>query len=328
MRHPERIYFEKLKEEIGARYRQYHPDAGEKIEEWSGKTIEGFQEDLQQEVKSAISLRWFYMHIKSVNEDKIPRTDVLDLLSSYAGYNSWADFINKKKAEGIVSEEIDTVDEKKESVHQPVSEKTGNKRYVPMIVAGLILITVTIVWAMNRKTEITCKFCFSDADIGKQIMGKKIGVTIMRDKESPQTIQSNDSGCVVISTKPGKITFVVHAEYYQPDTVTRDIAEGEQAETIMLKPDDYAMMISLFSNSSVEDWERRKNQLRDMFTDDARIFQVYPGNDRGMEMYNKDEFIDKLTTPIASLKNIEVIQTIYKDGKISALRFIQKENKD
>jgi hypothetical protein len=63
-----------------------------------------------------------------------------------------------------------------------------------------------------------------------------------------------------------------------------------------------------------------------MFTDDARIFQVYPSDKSGMEMYNKDEFIDKLTMPLNSLKNIEVIETIYKDGKISALRFIQKED--
>jgi hypothetical protein len=72
MKHPDKVYFDKLKEEISARYRSKNPSVPARIEDWNGKTIEGFQNDLQQEVKSAISLRWFYMHIKSINEDKIP----------------------------------------------------------------------------------------------------------------------------------------------------------------------------------------------------------------------------------------------------------------
>jgi len=43
-----------------------------------------------------------------------------------------------------------------------------------------------------------------------------------------------------------------------------------------------------------------------------------------MEMYNKTEFIDKLSTPLKSLGDIEIIETIYKDDEIISLRFIQK----
>jgi hypothetical protein len=328
MRHPEKIYFEKLKEEICLRYRHKNPEAQEKIEEWNGKTIEGFQTDLQQEVKSAISVRWFYTHIKSGYEDKIPRTDVLDLLCRYVGYNGWNEFVAKKKEQGIVNEEAQPT--LNADIQDKPSEGSKNyKKYVPFIMAVLVILLVSVIWAMNmNKNEILCRFCFSDADVGTQITKSKIEVQLLREKESPQTFTCNDSGCISLACKPGKITFITHAEYYQPDTIIRTITGTFQPETIRLKPDDYAMMISIFSRSKVEDWERRRTQLQAMFTDDVRIFQVYPGDQRGMEMYNKDEFIDKLTMPLASLNNIEVIQTVYNNGKISALRFIQKEVKN
>jgi len=40
-----------------------------------------------------------------------------------------------------------------------------------------------------------------------------------------------------------------------------------------------------------------------------------------MEILNKQEFIDKMTVPSGSLKNIEVLDTRYREGKIMVLRF-------
>lgn len=328
MKHPESIYFEKLKEEICLRYRQRNPVAAEKIEEWSGKTIEGFQQDMQQEVKSTISVRWFYTHIKTGYEDKIPRTDVLDLLCRYVGYDNWGDFIAKKKEDGIVNEEPVMID----PIMDTSLQSAKVKHYVRMplfMLGGLIVILVSVLWVTNRKeSKVTCRFCFSDADIGTRISGSKIQVILLHKGESPQAFFCNDSGCFSVQCKPGRLSFIVNAEYYYPDTVVRTVTASEQPEMIMLKPDDYALMINIFSRSKVGDWEKRREQLQTMFTDDARIFQVEPGDERGMEIYNKKEFIDKLTMPIASLNNIEVVQTVYKNGRIAALRFIQKESKN
>jgi len=326
MKHPDRIFFEKLKEEIAGIYCSGSPGTSEKIEEWNGRTIEGFQNELQQKVKSAISLRWFYTHIKSVNEDKLPRTDVLDLLSQYAGYSNWNDFVCKKRETGIGKEENKETIIIESKQPEPATSK-ANKRLMPVILAISVIVLLTMIWAMARKgDEVTCRFCFTDADVGTVIKNGKIGITLLHEQESPQEFTGNDSGCVNIRSKPGKVTFIVHAQYYRPDTIIRTITEGFNPETVQLKPDDYALMISIFSRSKVEDWNLRRQQLQGMFTDDARIFQVYPSDKRGMEMYNKEEFIGKLTMPITSLKNIEVIETLYNNGKISALRFIQKED--
>ena len=58
------------------------------------------------------------------------------------------------------------------------------------------------------------------------------------------------------------------------------------------------------------------------FTENAKIFQVYEGT-IGMEIYNKWEFINKLTLPASGLKDIEILDTEYSGEKIMHLRFKQ-----
>jgi hypothetical protein len=313
--HPERIYFEKLKLEISGKYRQKNAGIPENLGEWNGKAIEGFQNDLQQEVKSAISVRWFYNHIKADNENKIPRTDVLDLLCRYVGYSGWAEFVAKKKGE-----RIDNV------ITNKVKPAKKFKSKVIMIPA-LIIICLLAGWVIiKRLPDNTYKFCLVDSDTGTPIKNSKIEIKLFKDNESPQSVLCDSNGCFALNSVSGKVKFVVNAQYYQPDTIIRTLPAQSISESIMLKPDDYALMISIFSHSDVQDWEKRKKELEAMFTDDAMIFQVDPVNKRAMEIFNKEEFIGKLTVPLSSLKNIEVTETWYKGKQISALRFIQKED--
>jgi hypothetical protein len=71
---------------------------------------------------------------------------------------------------------------------------------------------------------------------------------------------------------------------------------------------------------------KKREQLDQMMTDDAIIFQVEKGNTMsGLDMLNKEEFIDRLILPINSLKNIRIIHSICQDKKIFRLRFILEE---
>jgi hypothetical protein len=312
--HPDRVYFKKLKEEISGKYRQKSPGIPENLSEWNGKTIEGFQNDLQQEVKSAISVRWFYNHIKVDNEDKIPRTDVLDLLCRYVGYSGWAEFTSKKKGEGLGNNVLEI--------------KSGRKIKNRLIMIPLLILVILLVgWVVLKKpTNNTYGFCLIDSDTGTPIKNSKIEIKLFKDNESAQSLLCDSNGCFSLNSAPGKVKFVVNAQYYQPDTIVRTLPAQSISESIMLKPDDYAMMISIFSHSDVKDWEKRKKELEAMFTDNAMIFQVDPVNKRAMEIFNKEEFIGKLTMPLSSLKNIEVTETWYTGKQISALRFIQKDD--
>ena len=86
------LYFEQLKAEIQAEYLKNNSPSEEDISKWKGIDIIYFQEDLRKRAKGNISEKTFYTYFKTPNIDKLPRIDMLNLLSIYAGYESWFDF--------------------------------------------------------------------------------------------------------------------------------------------------------------------------------------------------------------------------------------------
>ena len=93
-------------------------------------------------------------------------------------------------------------------------------------------------------------------------------------------------------------------------------------EQINLNADYYALMISYFSQSDVKSWEKRREQLASILSDDVIIYQLPEKNiSNGIALYNKREFIDKITMPSSGLRKIEILDCRYLDGKISVLRF-------
>ena len=91
----ENILFKALKKEIAETYRKTYPSCVVPIEEWKGQDITNFQEELIIKVKGRISEKWFYTHIKSEG-DKLPRIDMLNMLSQYVGCKDWRDFTTKQ----------------------------------------------------------------------------------------------------------------------------------------------------------------------------------------------------------------------------------------
>ena len=87
--------FERLKKEIQVEYLKNHSPSEEDISQWKGIDIVYFQEDLRKKVKGSISEKTFYTYFKSTNIDKLPRIDILNMLSAYIGYQSLYEF--KKK---------------------------------------------------------------------------------------------------------------------------------------------------------------------------------------------------------------------------------------
>jgi hypothetical protein len=117
---------------------------------------------------------------------------------------------------------------------------------------------------------------------------------------------------------------LVETPYYHTDTIVRTLNRYNRKENIKLKIDDYAVMIHYFSKNNVNDWLKRRKDLDEMFSDSVKIFQVL-NETVGMEIYNKWEFINKLTLPTNSLQDIEIIDAKYHGEKITRLRFKQNE---
>jgi hypothetical protein len=299
------IYFEKLKQEIVAVMQQSYPGINPSIGEWKGQEITDFQEDLRLKVNANISDKWFYTHFKTTHST-LPRIDMLTILCRYAGYSNWDDFVHKHNPK-------DTV--------QKVSANNPNRYFI--LVPVLALVIVGVFWGLFKlfNTQVYT-FTFIDADTRETIANTKTEIILISDGESPVHFLTDKDGCFRLKTDKSKISMVVNSPCYHSDTLIRIVTKLNRNETIMLKPDDYALMIHYFSTMKVDDWEKRRERLNKMIADDAMICQVFRGKETaGMALYNKQEFIDKLTMPAGSLKNIEILSSQSRYGKIVVLRF-------
>jgi len=333
----EQILFNNLKKEIAETFRKTYPSCDISIEDWKGQDIENFQEELILKVKGRISEKWFYTHIKS-ESDKLPRIDMLNMLSQYVGYQDWRDFTNKQKDLTKETEEKAPIIEKIVSDSTPIHSKNEKaaefispsvkkgKSAIWMIIIGTVALLI-LTFIIFREKSKTYKCCFTDINGSALVPNAKIEVRLLKDHESPITIVCDNNGCFEFNTNQKSIEFFVNSPYYKADTIIRSLNESLTEERIKLKTNDYALMIHYFSTSNINDWKQRRMHLEDMIARDAKIIQVYIDGS-GMELYNKEEFINKLTMPLKSLKNIEIIETRYSENQITLLRFMQIEKKE
>lgn len=331
----EHIRFNDLKKEIAETFRKTYPSCNIPIEDWKGQDIENFQEELIAKVKGRISEKWFYTHIKS-ESDKLPRIDMLNMLSQYAGYQDWRDFTTNQKDFTKETEEQAPVIER--IVPDPAQIRSENEKaqeFIPkkrksifwIITIGSVLLFILLAVLLFKGNSKTYRCCFTDINGSALVPNSKIEVRLLKDHESPITIVCDNNGCFEFKTSKKSIQFFVNSPYYKADTIIRSLNEPLTEERIKLKTNDYALMIHYFSTSNINDWKQRRMHLEDMIARDAKIIQVYIDGS-GMELYNKEEFINKLTMPLKSLKNIEIIETRYSENQITLLRFMQIEKKE
>jgi len=286
--------------------RQSYPGINPVISEWKGQEIVDFQEELSRNVNAHISEKWFYNHMKT-DSPSLPRIDMLNLLSRYAGYANWDDFKYKHADHSF-----------------PVPSPSTSNRYffyVPALVV-VVLGILFLFFKLFSSREYT--FRFYDADTAEPITNTIIEVSVLLPGQSPVSHLCRPNGSFTIKTDKTVIRFMVESPYYETDTIIRILDKFNRDETVKLRPDNYALMIHYFSTMNVKDWKDRRDQLSRMIADSALIFQVFEKETIGVELYSKWEFINKLTLPSSGLKNIEILDTRYQEDKISMIRFRQK----
>ncbi len=117
----ELLHFEQLKKEVQSRFLENHTPSFDEISKWKGIDIIYFQEDLQKKAKGNISEKSFYTYFKTTSVTKLPRIDMLNILSVYTGYTSWYDFKKNHLFANEVLKENENPDEET-SENQKISE--------------------------------------------------------------------------------------------------------------------------------------------------------------------------------------------------------------
>ncbi|MDO5978078.1 hypothetical protein [Flavivirga spongiicola] len=295
MNRSEKHLFSTLKHAIAATFLKNY-SAPEAIEDWKGDTITDFQEDLFSKVKAKVSEKWFYTYFKN-DPEKLPRIDILNLLSVYVGCYNWEAF---------------------KSTH--TNTKTPSKRGSLIKIVGLLMAALFLVFIFKVVAKNEFHFCFVDEDKGEPITNIALDIKLLQAQQSPLFFKTDSTGCFSYTTKSDKITFVVQSPYHKTDTIVRHI-DANSNQTVRLTTDDYALMLDYYTNGNIKDWKKRKQQLQQLIADHAQIYQMFPNN-IGIEIYSKDDFIRTLTIPTNSLKHIKILDKKYSHGKVVKLKFM------
>ena len=311
MRPDDKIFLQLLKKEIATVMKISYPGINSEISEWKGQEITDFQEELHNKVNGHLSEKWFYTHVKSTGKS-LPRIDVLNMLSQYAGYLNWNDFRHKNMKQVPLAFKL--------------QESNSIFIKVPLLMLLVVVLLIILFRIINTQNY---RFTFIDADTGEPVRGNVIKADLLLQNESPISYLSDNDGIITLRTDQGRIKLAVFAPYYLPDTLTRTLKKFNRTEQIRLNVDSYALMIKFFSQEDVKGWQKRRDQLNNIISDEAMIFQLPDNNERtGMELFNKQEFIDKLTMPVSSLGQIEIMDSKYHQGKIVVLRYKVNKKKD
>ncbi|WP_299334840.1 hypothetical protein [uncultured Psychroserpens sp.] len=286
--------FNQLKTAVISKFLEHHSVPTD-VKDWNGNDIVMFQEDLFSEVKARVSEKWFYTYFKN-EASKLPRVDMLNLLSSYIGFENWNAFKSAHISEAY--------SKKKKKIFWPAI-------FIPII-------AVFAVTMINSKNEF--RFCFQD-DLNTKIV-TELNIKILQENQSPLYFKTDSLGCFNYKTKKDKITFVVSSPYYKTDTIIRSIDRNKH-HSIKLKSDDYALILKYYTSGNVKDWSTHKQKIENIIHAKASIYRHYHNN-MGVEIYSKEEFVRLLTIPTSALNRIRILDKDfdYDNNQITTLHFI------
>ena len=223
MHQEEKILFSLLKKEIAATMMRSFPGIDPEISNWKGQNITDFQEELRIKVNGQLSEKWFYTHMKGESES-LPRIDVLNILSQYAGYSNWQDFRHKKLG-------------KLAGTGKP-GKPISTLLRIPILLISIMVLLFIIIKMINTQNY---HFTFIDSDTGEPIPDTNLRVELLMGSDYPMRILPDDKRSVIVRTNKSRISLIVKAPYYFTDTVERTLRKFKHYEHISLNADYYAL---------------------------------------------------------------------------------------
>lgn len=300
----ELILFKLLRKKVVEVFTTKNPTVSSQLAEWTGQNIVAFQEDLLEQVKTSISEKWFYTYFKQEEVLKLPRIDMLNILSEYVGAGTWQQFL------------LDHQELEVEQLSTKPKTKWGLK-----IVSAVLLLGLAVYFLSPRYHEY--HFCFVDKDVSLPIT-TPLQIQIVKKGESPVYLSTSENGCFTYRSNEETIQFIVESPYYKSDTITRSHQADDNQEKVKLAADEYALILHYFSTNNVEDWNSRRLELAKMIHDEAIIYQVFGSEAFGIDILSKEAFINKITLPTSSLRNMKIIEIERKNEQIVKLKFETK----
>lgn len=302
MRQPIEL-FHNLKQEVLLTYQKHYPYFEGDWKIFSSQDIQNLIGLIETGVKQTVSEKWIYTHLKPETNEKLPRKDMLDILSQWVGYSGWDEYVFKHKAT--------------ETTTTPKAKNSTKRRM--FWIGGTVILGVAIwfyvVNGSNTTQTIEVKNAFTNAPIDSEEVK---AVVVENEVETPVTIVDSK---LQLPSEKDSATIVLKSPYYKDKTI---VVHKEANAPIVLQPDDYPMMLKGFMKSDIKDWQTRKEQLQMILADDLEVIVLLKDN-LGAEYFNKQEFSERLIVPSVALKKMKVVDIQSNaDNKIHFIRIIQE----
>lgn len=298
--------FQNLKKEVLLVYKERYPYFTGTWKSFSAQDIQNLIELIENTVKQSVSEKWIYTHLKPETNHKLPRKDMLDILSQLVGFSGWDEYVFKHKKEIVL----------------PIN-KSKNKKNKTLLwsvsLVGILLISSVIIYLEFYKNSNSHSIEVKDSFSNSKINNDDFKAVIIKDStEIP--VEIIDSKLQIDTKDSTKV--VIKSPFYEDQVIV--VRNEKRHQDIVLKPDDYAMMLKAFMKSDIKDWQTRKKQLNKILAEDLEVI-VMLKNDLGAEYFNKQEFSEKLIIPSQSLQKMKIIdiQNNHKQ-QINFIRIIQQ----
>ena len=90
--------FQELKQKVLLKYQEHHPFFQGTWKTFSSQDIQNLIGLIEEKCKQTISEKWIYTHLKPETNNKIPRKDMLNILSEFVGFSGWDEFTFEEKS--------------------------------------------------------------------------------------------------------------------------------------------------------------------------------------------------------------------------------------
>lgn len=301
--------FQELKQKVLLKYQEQYTFFQGNWKTFSSLDIQNLIGLIEEKCKQSISEKWIYTHLKPETNNKIPRKDMLNILSEFVGFSGWDEFTFEEKSIQII--------EKTQLKNSKISKKWLLLLFIPL--------ALVIVFFSKKEESKPKTIQLNNEYTNEKVNAQEVKVFEVKDSVK-QELEIKEGKVQVSNNSNGKSKLVIQSPFYKSKTIVLNSngITNEPPKQIDLKPDDYAMMLKAFMLSDIKDWQTRKEQLNKILSDNLEVI-VMLKDDLGAEYFNKTEFSQKLIVPTASLKKMKIVE-IKSDAndKIQFIRIKQE----
>lgn len=297
--------FQELKQKVLLKYQEHHPFFQGTWKTFSSQDIQNLIGLIEEKCKQTISEKWIYTHLKPETNNKIPRKDMLNILSEFVGFSGWDEFTFEEK--------IVQTFEVSQSEKSKISKKWLLLLFIPL--------ALVVVFFSKKEDSKPKTIQLNNEYTNEKVNAEEVKVFEVKDSVK-QELEIKEGKVQVSNNGNGKSKLVIQSPFYEPKTVNLVMGEPYSGpnQVVSLKPDDYAMMLKAFMLSDIKDWQTRKEQLNKILSDNLEVI-VMLKDDLGAEYFNKSEFSQKLIVPTASLKKMKIVEI--KNDANDKIQFIR-----